>query len=115
MHVVAILATVLAAAIVKHSVDIVGLPAGHARTVNVPFPDALKYDNARYSGRVVVLGAFPGTPGRRPRRALVRIQRAQPAVGGSEWQVRVRNDNPSGTAPVRLEVIATTTEPLAHR
>lgn len=115
MRVVAILATVLAATVVKHSVDIVGLPAGHARTVTVPFPDALRYGNARYSGRVVVLGAFPGAAGRPPRRALVRIERAQSAVGGSEWQVRVRNDNAPGTAPVRLEVIATTTEPLPHR
>lgn len=115
MRVVAILATVLATAIVKHWVDIVGLAAGHARTVTVPFPDALKYGNARYSGRVVVLGAFPGAAGRTPRRSLVRIERAQPVVGGSEWQVRVRNGNSPGTAAVRLEVIATTTEPLPHR
>jgi hypothetical protein len=36
-------------------------------------------------------------------------------LGGSGYQVRVRNTSAHGTAPVRLEVTATTVEPLPHR
>jgi hypothetical protein len=115
MPVAVILTALLGSTVVKHSIDVVRIGAEATRTVTVPFPDALEYGNARYAGRVVVLGAAGGAPGRRPRRTLVRILDAKPVLGGSEWQVRVRNRNPRGTAPVRLEVIATTTEPLPHR
>jgi hypothetical protein len=115
MRAAAILLALLAGPLVKHSVDVITLPAGHARTVTVPFPDALEYGNARYSGRAVVLGGPAGARGRAPHRALVRVLDGRPVLGGSEWQVHIVNGNPAGTAPVRLEVIATTTEPLPHR
>jgi hypothetical protein len=108
--------TALAAqhAVIKHATGFVSIPPHQARTLSVPYPDALEYGNARYSGRWIVLPPLPGARGRRPSIADVKALSAGEAEGGSLFRVRVRNDNPAGTAPVRLEVIATTVEPLPH-
>jgi hypothetical protein len=108
-------ATALASSsITKHASATVVLAAGRTRTVTVPYPDALEYANARYSGTSHVLGPPPGSHGSAPNRSDVEILSAASALGGSEYRVRVRNSNPAGTAPVRVTVVATTVEPLPH-
>jgi len=101
-------------AITKEASATVTLAPGETRTVTVGYPDALEYGNASYSGRTVVLGPAPGAPGRQPRRSAVAVLGASSALGGSDYRVRVRNRNPSGTAPERVRVIAITIEPLPH-
>jgi hypothetical protein len=91
----------------------VQIPAGQTRTVDVPYPDALEYANARYSGRVVVVATL-GASARAPKLRLVTILSRGSVLGGSEYEVRAHNGNPPGTAPVRLDVTATTHEPLPH-
>ena len=97
----------------RHSAAIV-IAAGQTRTLTVPYPDALKYGNARYSGHAVVLAPRLGAQGRPPTLAKVKILEAQPVLGGSEFQARARNGNAAGTAAVRVSVTATTIEPLPH-
>jgi hypothetical protein len=100
--------------VIKTQVGFVSVPAQQTRTLSVPYPDALEYGNARYSGRWVVRLPLPRTKGRKPRIAAVKTLSAGSVEGGSLFHVRVRNGNAAGTAPVRLEVIATTVEPLPH-
>jgi hypothetical protein len=88
------------------------IAAGQAVTVTVGYPDALEYGNAVYSGTVRVIAVKHG--GRAPNLAKVRILSRGSVLGGSAYQVRARNENAHGTAPVRLEVTATTAEPLPH-
>jgi len=108
-------ATALASSeVIKHASRTITLAPGKTRTVTVPYPDALKYGNATYSGRTIVLGAAPGAAGSAPERALVKVSLAGSVLGGSEYQARITNTNPSGTAPERVKVIATTVEPLPH-
>lgn len=99
---------------VKHATRTVQIAAGKTRTVTVPYPDALKYGNATYSGRTIVLGAVPGAAGTGPQRGLVTVLEAGSVLGGSEYRARIRNANAKGTAPERVEVVARTVEPLAH-
>jgi hypothetical protein len=103
-----------ARSVVKSNTGFVSVPAQQTRTLSVPYPDALEYGNARYSGRWIVLLPRPGTKGSKPRISAVRALSAGEAEGGSLFRVRVRNGNAAGTAPVRLEVVATTREPLPH-
>jgi hypothetical protein len=103
-----------AKSVVKDDTGFVSVPAQQTRTLSVPYPDALEYGNARYSGRWLVRLPPAGTRGREPKVSAVKALSAGEAEGGSLFRVRVRNDNPLGTAPVRLEVIATTLEPLPH-
>jgi len=103
-----------ARSLTKQLTAVVSIAAGAARSLAVPFPDALEYGNARYSGASRVLPPRPGTRGRSPDLADVKVLAASAVEGGSEYEVRVRNGNPAGTAAVRLEVIATTIEPLPH-
>ena len=113
----ALLATAVGAAatsITKHTIASVDIPAAATRALSVPYPDALKYGNARYSGSHT-LAREPGAPGSRPDLAKVAILEAQSVEGGSLYLVRARNRNGRGSAPVRLTVIATTVEPLPHR
>jgi hypothetical protein len=100
--------------VVKSNTGFVSVPAQQTRTLSVPYPDALEYGNARYSGRWVVRLPLSGAKGRKPRIAAVKTLSAGSAEGGSLFRVRVHNGNAAGTAPVRLEVIATTLEPLPH-
>lgn len=116
----ALLATTAAVAlagssITKHQIEVISIPAGQTRTLTVPYPDALKYGNARYSGRVEVLAPpLRADRGRAPNLKQVRIVRAQSVLGGSDYQVRAHNANSVGTAAARLKVTATTVEPLPH-
>ena len=81
--------------------------------MRVPYPDALRYGNARYSQRWIV-SALPGGHGRKPDLAKVGILSAHSILGGSEFQVQAHDGNSLGTAPVRVTVITTTIEPLPH-
>ena len=113
----ALIAAALAAAagaVTKHTSGSIDIPAGATRALSVPFPDALRYGNARYSGSHR-LEPKPLAPGSRPDLAKVTILAAQPVEGGSLYRVRARNGNRRGSAPVRLSVTATTVEPLPHR
>lgn len=105
---------IAATSITKQISGIVSIRAGQTRTLSVPYPDALEYGNARYSGRAVVLAPKPGAKGRSPSLKKVKILYAESVLGDSSFEVRARNTNNSGTAAVRLEVIATTVEPLPH-
>jgi hypothetical protein len=100
--------------ITKNQTGFLNVPAGHTGTLTVPYPDALEYGNARYAGRVLVLAPRRGTKGRAPDLAKVRTLDAMSVHGGSGYQARAHNDNRPGTAAVRLEVTATTIEPLPH-
>jgi hypothetical protein len=97
----------------KHSESIT-IAAGQTRTLTVPYPDALKYGNARYAGRAVVLAPKGGAKGLRPKLTKVKILEAQSVLGGSEYQARAHNGNGAGTAAVRFSVTAVTIEPLPH-
>jgi hypothetical protein len=107
-------AAMAATSVAKHVSGFFTIPARQTRTIDVPYPDALKYGNARYSGRAVVLAPKSGAKGRPPNLKKVKILYARSALGGSEYEVRAHNDNSAGTAAVRVEVIATTVEPLPH-
>jgi hypothetical protein len=100
-------------AVTKHSSASVVLAAGETRALSTPYPDALEYGNARYSGRVRVV-AISGA-GAKPSLAKVRILSSGASLGGSQYSARVHNGNAPGTAAVRVTVIATTVEPLPHR
>lgn len=100
--------------ITKHQSATAYIRAGATRALNVPYPDALEYGNARYSGSHA-LAPKPFARGSRPDLARVAILEAQPVEGGSLYRVRAHNGNARGSAPVRLTVTATTTEPLPHR
>ncbi len=103
-----------ASPLVKQATRTVQIAAGKTRTVNVPYPDALEYGNATYSAKTIVLGAVPGAEGTAPQRRLVTVLGTGSALGGSEYRARIRNANAKGTAPVRVEVLARTVEPLPH-
>jgi hypothetical protein len=97
--------------VTKHESGSITIAAGATRTLTVPYPDALKYAGARYTGSAVVLGPPKGAKGSRPSLELVKIREAQSVLGGSEYQARAHNANPAGTAAVRLRVSTTTIEP----
>ena len=101
-----------ARAVTKHATGSVTLRPGQTAAVGVPYPDALKYGNARYSQKVA--WSFASGPGATPDRAKLRILSAHSILGGSEFQVRAHNGNAAGTAPVRVTVVTTTVEPLPH-
>jgi hypothetical protein len=104
-------AAIAAGAVTKRGWQTVAIAPGRTRTVNVAYPDALKYANATYSGAVKVLGPAPGSSGGAPSRSLVRIVSAGSALGGSEYRAVIHNANAAGTAPERVEVAAITREP----
>jgi hypothetical protein len=103
-----------ASSITKATFGTKQIPAGQTRTVTVPYADALKYGNARYSGSVEIKPPLPFVSGTAPDLAKVKILSKGSVLGGSEYQVRAHNGNAPGTAPVRLEVTTTTVEPLPH-
>jgi len=111
---VAVGAAMAASSTTKHANRFFTIAARQTRTFYVPYPDALKYGNARYSGRIVVLAPKSGDNGRAPNLRKVEILDARPALGGSEYEVRAHNANGADTAALRVEVIATTVEPLPH-
>ena len=111
---VAVGAAMAATSTIKHATGFFTIAARQTRTFYVPYPDALRYGNARYSGRAVVLAPKSGANGRAPNLKKVKILDARSALGGSEYEVRAHNDNGADTAALRVEVIATTIEPLPH-
>jgi hypothetical protein len=98
-------------ALVKRDVRTVSLRAGHVTTINVPYPDALEFAGARYSGSVRLLPPPAGETGRRPSLQLITILYRGPAEGGSLFRVRMRNVNPPGTLPARAVLTAITRVP----
>jgi hypothetical protein len=106
-------AAAAANSITKNEINTVTLTPGSTRTLSVPYPDALKYGNARYSGSHDLMRK-PFSAGSPPTLAKVRILTTQSIEGGSLYSVRAHNANAPGTAPVQLVVIATTIEPLPH-
>jgi len=100
-----------ASSITKHRSASMSVSAGRTRTLTVPYPDALEYGNARYSGHAAVKLVRTTGPASA---AKVRILSAGPVEGGSAFQVRVHNGNAAGTGSVRVRVTATTVEPLPH-
>ena len=102
-----------ARSITKHQTGSISVPAGQTRTLTVPYPDALKYGNARYSGHAAI-ELRPVGSGRPASVKKVKILKAASVEGGSAFQVRVHNGNLVGTSAVRLQVSATTVEPLPH-
>jgi hypothetical protein len=106
-------AAAAASSITKNHIGSMTLPPDSTGTLNVPYPDALEYGNARYSGSHE-LKRKPFSAGSPPDLAKVRILDAQSAQGGSLYRVRAHNANGPGTAPVQLVVTATTFEPLPH-
>jgi hypothetical protein len=120
--VLAIVAAVLIAAvtalasssITKQRFGQVSIAAGQTRSLTVPFPDALKYGNASYSGRARLLAPAPGRKGGRPTLAKARIISSGAALGGSEYRARAYNGNRAGTAAVTLSVTTATVERLPH-
>jgi hypothetical protein len=84
---------------------------GATRSLLVPYPDALEYAGARYTGTVRVLAPAAGSTGRRPALGEVRIVSTGGWLGGSEFRAVVRNGNPTGTAAARVRVTAVTVEP----
>jgi hypothetical protein len=107
-------ASAATAPIVKLQIGYVNVPAGQTRTLTVPFPDALKFGNATYSGAARILAPVAGAKGRAPNLHAARILESQPVQGGSAYQARAHNSNRRGTAAVRLSVTAKTIEPLPH-
>ena len=93
---------------VKSATRTVRVPAGQVRTIEIPYPDALKFGGARYSDRVTILSPPPSKHGKRPNLRLVKLLSDGPIEGGSLLRVRIRNDNPPGTLPARAVVVALT-------
>lgn len=85
--------------------------AQSTRTFRVAYPDALKYGGSRYSGRVRILPPRARASGSKPSLRKVHILSQGSCQGGSEFCARVRNTNPTGTAAVRVRVIARTELP----
>ena len=111
---VAAVTAMAASSITKHQISAISVPAGQTRTLTVPYPDALKYGNARYSGHATIKLRPVGGKGRPASVTKVKIVKAGSVEGGSEFQARVYNGNAAGTTAVRLYVTATTVEPLPH-
>ena len=96
-------ASVAMAAIVKSNSKTVTLGARSTKTVTVPYPDALKFGNAKYSCKWQITGVEPGK---------VKILSHGSAEGGTVCRVKARNPAaPSIDASVKFKVIATTTRP----
>lgn len=95
----------------KHAHGSIAVPAGQTRTLDVPFPDALEYAGATYSGKAAVLAPARGAKGSAPKLGKVRILEAGSVLGGSEYQAGAHNGNAAGTAAVTLSVSTTTREP----
>lgn len=103
-----------ARSIIKNQTGSISVPAGQTRTLTVPYPDALKYGNARYSGHATIELSPVARRGQPASAKKVKILTAGSVEGGSAFQVRAYNGNHAGTSTVHLRVTATTVEPLPH-
>lgn len=99
--------------LVKRASRTISLRAGQTRTVLVPYPDALEFGGARYSGRVKVLSVAAPGHGRQPSLLLVKVLSKASSEGGSLLRVRIRNANAPGTLPVRALITAITRIPAS--
>lgn len=100
--------------ITKNQIGSISVPAGQTRTLTVPYPDALEYGNARYSGHATIERRPVEGAGQPASVKKVKILKAGSVEGGSAFQVRVYNGNHPGTSAVHLQVTATTVGPLPH-
>ena|SRR5258707_10503832 len=90
-----------AAAVRESHSKTVTLGAKSTKTINVGYPDALKFSGASYSCTFKVTGVDPGK---------VKILFHGSAEGGTVCRVKARNPaSPSIDASVKLKVTATTT------
>ena len=112
---IAATAALASSSIAKYQFGEINIPAGQTRTLTVPFPDALKYGNASYSGRARLLAPTPGQKGGRPTLSKARILSSGAVLGGSEYRARAYNGNRAGTAALTLSVTTATVERLPHR
>ncbi len=110
---IAAAASAAPSALVKRDMRTVALRPGRTATVNLPYPDALEFGGARYSGTVKILLPPPSARGRRPTLHLIKLLSDGPAEGGSLFRVRIRNDNPPGTLPARAVIAALTRLPAS--
>lgn len=78
------------------------LAGGKTRSLKVAYPDALKYGGSKYSGKVKILP--PAAGARSPSLQKVHVLSKHSCLGGSDFCVKVRNDNSSSTAPVHVKV-----------
>jgi hypothetical protein len=80
---------------------------GATRSFSVSYPDALEFGGASYSGSVQIL--VPRRSGAHaPKARYVHVLGKGSSDGDSLFTVRVRNDNATGTTPVRIRVTTTT-------
>jgi type II secretory pathway component PulL len=97
------LASVALAAIVKSNKKTINLGAKSTKTVTVPYPDALKFGNARYTCKWQIRGVEPGK---------IKILSHGSVNGGTACAVKAHNPAaPSIDAGVKFTVIATTIRP----
>jgi hypothetical protein len=87
------------------------LAAGKTKQFAVAYPDALEYGSATYSGTVTVLAPAASERGSKPSLRRVHVKTRGSIMGDSSYAATVQNTNSAGTAPVRVEVVATTTLP----
>jgi len=91
-------AAIAASSVTKRHSGFFNVPAGQTRMLNIPYPDALEYGNATYSGRDVVRAVKFGPKPRAPDLGRVKILYAGSVQGGSAFEVRALNANGAGTA-----------------
>jgi hypothetical protein len=94
-----------------HTFRTFALAGGSTRSLEVPYPDALEFGGSKYTGTVRILPPGAGARGGRPSLAKVAILRRGSILGGSDYRATVHNQNPPGTAPVRVQITATTQLP----
>lgn len=100
---------------VLHNTRTFVLASRTTRTFALLYPDALKYGDSTYSGKVRLRASTGGAHRQRPSLAKVRVLSSGSCVGGSEFCARVRNGNARGTASTRVRITATTVLPPGNR
>jgi hypothetical protein len=96
--------------VTDHSSGSFNVAPGKTRVLAIPYPDALKYGNATYSGRYAVSAVTSKL--KAPDLTKVKILYAGSVLGGSSYEVRAHNANRADTAAVTIKLTATTVEPL---
>lgn len=86
------------------------LAEGKSATFKLAYPDALQFGASQYRGAVQLLRS-PKAHGTKPSLAKVHILSRGSCLGGSDFCVKIRNRNGSGTAPVRIKITAYTQLP----
>ena len=94
-----------------HAVKTYSLAAVRTKTFSVGYPDALEFGGARYSGSVKLLAPAGSAHGSRPSLRKVHVKDAGSTLGDSQYSATIENDNPAGSAPIRVRITATTVLP----